>query len=283
MELTKQNDFSQEKEKKNNLLKTVSLTVSQLEQCRQAVLTAGKRLLVSDGITVEEKTDYTNLVTKYDKATQEYLVETFSKIVPEATFLCEEENMADTSGEYVFIIDPIDGTANFTKYYGHSAVSAALAQEGKLLWGAVYNPFTDELFEARAESGAYCNGKRIYVSTDNLKHSLVAFGTSPYYKELRDESFRIALGVMDHALDIRRSGSAALDLCYAACGRCGVFFELQLSPWDFAAGMLIVQEAGGTITDIYGNMPDFTAKSSIVAGNVEAHREFVNLYKDIKG
>ena len=83
---------------------------------------------------------------------------------------------------------------------------------------------------------------------------------------------------MDHALDIRRSGSAALDLCYAACGRCGVFFELKLSPWDFAAGMLIVQEAGGKITDIHGNTPNFTAKSSIVAGNKGAHQEFLNLY-----
>ena len=251
----------------------------QLEQCRQAVLEAGKRLITAGDISVEEKTDYTNLVTKYDKATQQFLVERFSQIMEEATFLCEEEDMADTSGAYVFIIDPIDGTANFTKYFGHSAVSAALAREGKLLWGAVYNPFTDELFEARAGQGALCNGKRIHVSADNLKHSLVAFGTSPYYKELRDASFRIALDVMDHALDIRRSGSAALDLCYTACGRCGVFFELKLSAWDFAAGMLILQEAGGIITDMHGNTPDFTAKSSIVAGNKEAHREFMNLYE----
>lgn len=250
-----------------------------LEQCRQVILDAGKRLLVSEGISVEEKTDYTNLVTKYDKATQQFLIERFSRIMEGATFLCEEDDVADTSGAYVFIIDPIDGTANFTKYYGHSAISVALAWEGKLLWGAVYNPFTDDFFEARAGEGAYRNGKRIHVSKDNLKHSLVAFGTSPYYKELRDESFRIALDVMDHALDIRRSGSAALDLCYTACGRCGVFFELRLSAWDFAAGMLILQEAGGRITDIYGNTPGFTAKSSIVAGNLKAHGEFMKLYR----
>lgn len=249
-----------------------------LEQCRQAILEAGKRLLVTDEISAEEKTDYTNLVTKYDKATQQFLVENFSEIMEDATFLCEEENVADTSGRYVFIIDPIDGTANFTKYYGHSAISVALAREGRLLWGAVYNPFTEDFFEARAGEGAYHNGKCIHVSEDGLKQSLVAFGTSPYYRELRDESFRIALDVMDHALDIRRSGSAALDLCYSACGRCGVFFELMLSPWDFAAGMLIVQEAGGKITDIYGNTPDFTEKSSIVAGNKEAHHDFLNLY-----
>ena len=223
-----------------------------LEQCRQAILEAGKRLLVTDEISAEEKTDYTNLVTKYDKATQQFLVENFSEIMEDATFLCEEENVADTSGRYVFIIDPIDGTANFTKYYGHSAISVALAREGRLLWGAVYNPFTEDFFEARAGEVAYHNGKCIHVIEDGLKQSLVAFGTSPYYRELRDESFRIALDVMDHALDIRRSGSAALDLCYSACGRCGVFFELMLSPWDFAAGMLIVQEAGGKITDLYG-------------------------------
>ena len=87
-----------------------------LEQCRQAILEAGKRLLVTDEISAEEKTDYTNLVTKYDKATQQFLVENFSEIMEDATFLCEEENVADTSGRYVFIIEPIDGTANFTKY-----------------------------------------------------------------------------------------------------------------------------------------------------------------------
>ena len=251
---------------------------TQLEQCKAAIFEAGRCLLTSGDISVEEKTDYTNLVTKYDKATQQFLIDAFSQIMEDATFLCEEEDVADTSGKNVFIIDPIDGTANFTKYYGHSAISVALAREGKLFWGAVYNPFTEDFFEAHAGEGAYHNGKRIHVSEDSLKHSLVVFGTSPYYRELRNESFRIALDVMDHALDIRRSGSAALDFCYTACGRCGVFFELQLSPWDFAAGMLIVQEAGGILTDIHGNTPDFTAKSSIVAGNKVAHQEFLNLY-----
>ena len=121
-----------------------------LEQCRQAILEAGKRLLVTDEISAEEKTDYTNLVTKYDKATQQFLIDAFSQIMEDATFLCEEEDVADTSGKNVFIIDPIDGTANFTKYYGHSAISVALAREGRLLWGAVYNPFTEDCIEARA-------------------------------------------------------------------------------------------------------------------------------------
>ena len=101
---------------------------TQLEQCKSVILEAGSRLLTSDDISVEEKTDYTNLVTKYDKATQQFLIDAFSQIMDDATFLCEEEDVADTSGRYVFIIDPIDGTANFTKYYGHSAISVALAR-----------------------------------------------------------------------------------------------------------------------------------------------------------
>lgn len=244
------------------------------ELCKNVILEAGARLKTAVDIHETEKTDYKNLVTQYDKATQEYLIEGLGKIYPEATFICEEDDVNDASGEYVFVIDPIDGTANFTKGYRMSAISVALARAGKLLWAVVYNPYNEEVFEAEAGKGAFLNGKRIQAGNESLKHSLVAFGTSPYYAELKRASFALAEKMMDHAMDIRRSGSAALDLCYVACGRNGLYFELKLSAWDFAAGMLIVQEAGGLVLDMEGNIPDFTRPSGILSGNRTAVADF---------
>ncbi len=251
----------------------------QKNYCKEAIRKAGQKLLKAGNVKQDEKTDYKNLVTQYDKATQEYLMGELIKAYPNATFICEEDDVNDASGEYVVIIDPIDGTANFTKGYRMSAISVALAKGGKLEWGMVYNPYNEEFFEAEAGKGAYLNGKNIHVSDDDLQHSLVAFGTSPYYAQLKRKSFEIAEDVMDHAMDIRRSGSAALDLCYVACGRNGVYFELLLSAWDYAAGMLIVQEAGGNVTDANGKKPDFTKKSGIFSGNATAQKEFLCMYK----
>ncbi len=245
-----------------------------MEYCRKVIRSAGDRL--KDAVNVQEtkKTDYKNLVTQYDKATQEYLMQELVKAYPEATFVCEEDDVNDASGEYCFVIDPIDGTANFTKGYRMSAISVALSWKGELLWGMVYNPYNDEFFEAERGKGAFLNGNRIYAGEEPLVHSLVAFGTSPYYADLKKQSFAMAEKVMDYSMDIRRSGSAALDLCYVACGRNGVFFELLLSAWDFAAGMIILQEAGGIVTDFQGNVPDFTRKSGILSGNAVAYKAF---------
>ncbi len=251
--------------------------MEQKEFCKQAIRFAGERLKEAVNVQETEKTDYKNLVTQYDKKTQEYLMQELVKAYPGATFICEEDDVDDASGEYFFVIDPIDGTANFTKGYRMSAISVALAKNGELLWGMVYNPYNEEFFEAELGKGAYLNGKRIYAGEEPLKHSLVAFGTCPYYADLKKRSFAIAEKSMDYAMDIRRSGSAALDLCYVACGRNGAYFELLLSAWDFAAGMLIVTEAGGTVTDNDGKYPDFTKKSGIIAGNKIAQKELLKL------
>lgn len=242
--------------------------------CKSVILEAGERLKGAANVKETEKTDYKNLVTQYDKATQEYLMQELVKAYPDATFLCEEDDVNDVSGTHYFVIDPIDGTANFTKGYRMSAISVALAKGTELIWGMVYNPYNEEFFEAEAGKGAYLNGEKITTGEEPLKHSLVAFGTSPYYAELKRESFALAEKIMDHAMDIRRSGSAALDLGYVACGRNGLYFEKKLSPWDFAAGMLIVQEAGGVVTDFDGNVPDFTKPSGILAGNKNAMKDY---------
>ena len=250
--------------------------------CREVILQAGERLVKRADYEISEKTNFKDLVTSCDRETQEYLVEKLGNICPQASFLCEEEGMQDTSGQYRFIIDPIDGTANFINRYGHSAISVAFADKTEILWGIVYNPYSKELYEAEKGRGALLNGEPIHVNDQPLKHSLVNIGTSPYYKELKEETFRLTEILMDFCLDIRRSGSAALDLCYVAAGRCGLYYEMMLSPWDYAAGMCIVKEAGGVVTDWRQQEPDFTKKNGVVAGNPVAAQDFFDIYSQLQ-
>ena len=141
----------------------------------------------------------------------------------------------------------------------------ALVVDGKAEAGVVYNPYLDEMFAARRGCGAYCNGKRIRTSCDILENSIVIFGTSPYNEELAEKSFRLAYEYFKKAGDVRRSGSAALDLCSVAAGRAELFFELSLSPWDFAAGALIVEEAGGLVHDAEGKALSYDRKYPVIA------------------
>ena len=133
--------------------------------------------------------------------------------------------------------------------------------------GIVYNPYLDELFSATKGQGAFCNGEKISVSSQPMGKALVLFGTSLYDKDLFPKTIEVLSKYFNQALDIRRSGSAALDLCTVACGRAELYFELQVSPWDFAAGKLIVEEAGGVVTTIDGEPLSFDGKTTILAKN----------------
>ena len=222
---------------------------------------------------IHSKSGTANFVTEYDIKVQDFLYAALAKLIPEANFIGEESDTNDTAkltDGYSFIIDPIDGTTNFIHDYGHSCISVALLKDGEVIIGAVYNPYRDELFHAEKNRGAYLNGKPIHTSTRELCDSLVCFGTAPYYRELADKTFTILKWLYLNVRDIRRSGSAALDLCYVACGRCDLFFEMILSPWDYTAGSLIITEAGGIITAIDGAAVTFDAPSSVVAGNGDA-------------
>ena len=147
------------------------------------------------------------------------------------------------------------------------SISVALAVDGAVELGVIYNPYLDELFTARRGRGAFCNGKPIRVSSEPLENGIVIFGTSPYNKEVSEKSFKLAYEYHRRALDVRRTGSAAIDLCNIAAGRAELFFELILSPWDYAAGALIVEEAGGIVTDADGRTLPLGRKCSVVARN----------------
>lgn len=239
------------------------------------ILEAGKIMLsahADEASDVSEKGSAANFVTVYDVKIQEFLISEIKKEIPSAYFVAEEKENDEGAldHEYCFIIDPIDGTANFVHELHMSSISVGVYSYRKPLFGAVYNPYLDELFTAESGKGAYLNGQQIKVSDRKFDHAIVHFGTSPYYKDtLADLSFDVAKRFFMSCSDIRRCGSAAIALANIASGRSDIFFECILSPWDIAAGAILVEEAGGVITDMKGNPIDFSRPSPVLAANRE--------------
>ncbi len=234
-------------------------------------------------MAVDDKAGKANFVTEYDRRTQEFLEKECRALVPDAFFVGEES--FETGGELPsvsglarsFIIDPIDGTTNFIRGQRCSAVSIGYLEDGEPVIGVIYNPWQEECFSAVKGQGACLNGAPIRVSAGQPAASaLILFGTSPYYADLRHRS----LVVLDHLLptigDFRRAGSAALDLAYVAAGRADGFLELRLSPWDYAAGSLLITEAGGSITDTQGRPLSFDAPGGVLAAADDDIRALLN-------
>ena len=220
---------------------------------------------ISEDIT--EKSSPIDVVTKYDTAVQEHLQRELSELLPEAGFLGEEGDHQEITTEWTFIVDPIDGTANFVRNFGHSVISIALAKNGITEYGVVYNPFRGELYAAQRGCGATCNGRPIHVSDSDAAHGLLLCGSTAYDRELTDKHFAMMRALYDQVGDYRRLGAAALDLCYIATGRAEVFFECRLRPWDIAAGSLIITEAGGQFTQMDGTPLDVLHNCSVFATN----------------
>lgn len=249
-----------------------------MQKAIEAILReAGQIMLSARDIekAVSEKEGTANFVTKYDVAVQNLLRERLLALRPQAHFVGEEEDAHDDvlHGE-AFIVDPIDGTTNFIKHYDHSAVSVAMTRAGEVVLGATYNPYRDELFYAEKGRGAICNGAPIHVAAGGLADSLICFGTSPYYAEMIPRTFALAQRLLENAVDLRRSGSAVIDLCDVARGCAGLMFEMRLSPWDYAASSLIVTEAGGRISQVDGTPLTLDRPCSVLAGTPRAYAEF---------
>lgn len=192
-------------------------------------------------------------VTQVDIAVQDFLKTALHELEPDIQFLGEETGLQRMNADSYWILDPVDGTTNLMHDYQHSVVSLALCRNKEIVWGVVYDPFHDELFSAAKGEGSFLNGSPIHVSSaQKLSETIIGIGTAK--RELAKENFSRFLKVYENSQDIRRLGSAALELAYTACGRQGGYFEAYLNPWDYAAGMLLVQEAGGKV-------PTGTAKS----------------------
>ena len=243
-----------------------------VEKIMTLVRQAGKIMLDADrsSLGIASKEGKGNFVTEYDKKVQDFLYKGLMEILPEAEFVGEEGEKDEAAFKgYTFIVDPIDGTANFVRDNHASAISVGVLYDGEPHMGVVYNPYLDEMYYGKAGEGAFLNGKPIRVSDEPLENGIILFGTAPYYKELSEQTFRIMYDYFKTGLDLRRSGSAALDLCSIAAGRAELFFEVILSPWDYAAAALILKEAGGIITAIDGSTLRFDDRCSVLAKNRE--------------
>ena len=215
-----------------------------------------------------------NFVTAYDVKVQEFLKGSLSRLFPDARFFAEEDGeSSQTIGKgYTFIIDPIDGTTNFMCGYDHSAVSVGLLLDGDPIFGGIYDPYRDEYYSAVKGQGATCNGYPIRVSERPVTRGIVAIGSAPYRKDTLSETMLAMTADLFSAFaDFRRSGSAALDICHVASGRLDAFCEPILSPWDYAAGSVILSEAGGISTNFAGKPLDLSAPSSCVFGSPSSH------------
>lgn len=252
----------------------------------QAALAAGELLRKGFGthFSIQHKEGQHNLVTEYDHKAEESILHHIRSRYPNSQFLAEETGgSGDTQAPLTWIVDPLDGTVNFAHNIPVFAISIGLQKEGHLFSGVVYQPITQELFVAEKGKGAFLNGQRIKVSsTKLLKESILATGF-PY--NLAENPFHC----IDHFVDIlragipiRRLGAAAIDLAYLAAGRFEGFFEVSLSPWDCAAGELLVQEAGGVVTHWNGSPFDLQSKNPIAASNALIHKEFIQLLQRSK-
>jgi myo-inositol-1(or 4)-monophosphatase len=227
---------------------------------------------------VEEK-GFNQLVSYVDKTAEEQLVKGLSEIFPEAGFITEEQTIATEQKEYMWVIDPLDGTTNFIHQIPVYSISIGLLRNNIPVMGIVYEVNRDELFYAWEGSKAYLNGNEISVKKNpELSKSLLATGF-PYYDFEGMKGYLEALQYfMKHTQGMRRMGSAAVDLAYVACGRFDGYFEYGLSPWDVAGGVFIVQQAGGKVTDFKGG-DDCVFGRSIVASSSALYDPFFEVIR----
>ena len=217
-----------------------------------------------------------NLVSYVDVEAEKIIVTGLREILPDAGFITEENTIARNDHSQQWIIDPLDGTTNFIHGVPPFAVSIALQQENELTIGVIYEVNLDECFYAWKGGGAFLNGKKISVTaTNSLRHALNATGFPYESFPLMERYFSSLRYLFNNTHGVRRLGSAAVDLAYVACGRFDAFFEYNLNAWDVAAGALLVQEAGGRVTDMNGGN-DFLFGKTIVASNSNLYNEFFN-------
>jgi myo-inositol-1(or 4)-monophosphatase len=251
-----------------------------LDQIADVVLEAGKLIYpLPAELEIKSKEGSSNFVTKYDSMVQEFLIRRLSGLIPEASFVGEEDNRSASSvaSGYTFIIDPIDGTTNFICNFMASAICVGLALDGIMEIGVVYNPFRDELFKGYRGGGSFLNGKPLQISSDTLESSTLCIDTAPYNPELRDEIFRKIRLLSEHCMDIRDIGSAALSICYVACGRSSGYLSARLCVWDYAAASVILTEAGGAISGEDGQDLNFATHVPVIAGSTGSLKEILTL------
>ncbi len=233
-----------------------------------------------DRTRIEQKHVFNNLVSYVDKEAEKKLVTTLRKLFPKAGFITEEGTVEQSKQhEYNWIIDPLDGTTNFLHGFPIYAISIGLTRNDQTVLGVIYDICQKECYHAIENSPAFCNDRIITVSAINsLSESLLATGFPYYHFDKRDLYLDIIKEFLNGTHGIRRLGSAAIDLAYVACGKLEGFFEYNLHPWDVAAGVLIVKQAGGIVTDFKGGN-DFLFGNQLCAANSLIHAEMLDVIK----
>jgi myo-inositol-1(or 4)-monophosphatase len=222
-----------------------------------------------------------DFVTRVDREAERIILDKLSSVFPDHSFLAEESRHDIGTDGYRWIIDPLDGTTNYIHGFPVTAVSIALQHDEELITGVVLDIFRDELFTSIRGQGAFLNGQRIHVSvTDEMGGALIGTGFPFKQKHLIDHYLRLFKNVLIEVSDLRRPGSASIDLSYVACGRFDGFFEIGLMPWDCAAGALMIKEAGGIITN-FGGDDDILTHGNIVAGNPQMHARLFKMVKEV--
>jgi len=236
--------------------------------------------ILKENLTKEVRVDYkgaVNLVTNVDHKSEKTIVEIISKEFPDHEILAAEGYGHGKKFPFKWIIDPLDGTTNYAHRFPFFCVSIGLEVEEKMVLGVVYDPIRSELFLAEKGKGAFLNDEPIRVSvTDDLTHSLLVTGFSYDVRVTAENNFNHFVDFSMRAQGVRRTGSAALDFCYIAMGRMDGFWELKLQPWDAAAGSLVVQEAGGRVTDFSGKTYSVYSKE-VIASNGRIHEAMVKV------
>jgi myo-inositol-1(or 4)-monophosphatase len=252
----------------------------EMEIARKAAREAGKIVYDHFGRKNQvRKKGNIDLVTEADLKSEQKIIETITRPFPNDSILSEETGAHQHLPNRVWLIDPLDGTTNFAHAFPFFGVSIAFEVEGRVVLGIVYNPCMNEWFEAVRGGGAFLNRQKVGVSrTQNLMESLLATGFPYDVHENPDGVVARFKTMLTHSQGVRRPGSAALDLCYVACGRVDGYWEERLHPWDTAAGLVIVEEAGGKVTDYTGS--DYTPYSrTILASNGLIHEEMIQALK----
>ena len=236
--------------------------------CREAGAFITKESETFD-VNSTEKKGLNDFVSYVDKGSERMLVERLSRLIPDAGFIAEEGTSTKVGERYNWVIDPLDGTTNFVHGIHPHAISIALMDHDDIIVGVVYEAGGKETFKAWKNGGAWLNGRKIHVSrSDKLSDSLIATGF-PYTDFSRlDPYMKCLTHFCKHSRGIRRLGSAAIDLAYVACGKFEAFYEYGLHPWDVAAGIILVREAGGKISDFSGNEKNLSGMEIVAATNL---------------
>jgi myo-inositol-1(or 4)-monophosphatase len=273
--------ISDKEYKKNQQMNLASIEKGVIEICQDVSEFMRTESAAFDLSRIEQKDGgFNNLVSYVDKEAEKKLVAALKKIFPPAGFITEEGTVVQAKQEeFSWIIDPLDGTTNFLHGVPLYAISIALTQNGNPILGVVYNVVPNECFHAIQNGKAYCNEKEIHVSAiGHLKEGLLATGFPYYHLDKSDVYLDIIKDFLATTHGIRRLGSAAIDLAFVACGRLEGFFEYNLNPWDVAAGVFIVQQAGGKVTDFRGGN-NYLFGGELCASNSAIHAEMLQVIK----